>query len=113
MKLISVNVGLPREVPWQKRAVRTSIWKSPVEGRVPVSKLNLDGDEQSDLSVHGGPDKIEREEDRESALTIADVVSLYTSDAENQVLLRRASELAALPESWREYFRKRLWDADS
>lgn len=215
MKLISVNVGLPREVPWLGKAVRTSIWKRPVEGRIRVSNLNLDGDQQSDLSVHGGPDKavyaypaehyaywrkelpdvdlpwgafgenftteglledrlligdrlrvgsaefvvtqprmpcfklgirfgspamvkrflesgrsgfylavrregeigagdpIERDEYRESALTIADVVSLYTSDAENQDLLRRATELAALPESWRGYFRKRLWDADS
>jgi MOSC domain-containing protein YiiM len=215
MKLVSVNVGLPREVPWFGKTVRTSIWKSPVEGRVHVARLNLDGDRQSDLSVHGGPEKavyvypaehyaswrrklpgvdlpwgafgenfttqglredrvlvgdrlrvgsaeftvtqprmpcfklgirfgnpemvkrfleskrsgfylavlregevgagdpIEREETRGSRLTIADVVSLYTSDAENQDLLRRATELPALPEGWREYFRKRLWNADS
>ncbi len=57
MKLISVNVGLPREITVNDRTVRTSIWKDPVQGRVHVSKLNLDGDEQSDLTVHGGVDK--------------------------------------------------------
>jgi MOSC domain-containing protein YiiM len=57
MKLISVNVGLPRDVTWLGKSVRTSIWKSPVEGRIHVAKLNLDGDQQSDLSVHGGLDK--------------------------------------------------------
>ncbi len=57
MKLISVNVGLPREVTWHGRAVKTSIWKNPVQGRVHVATLNLDGDQQSDLSVHGGVDK--------------------------------------------------------
>jgi MOSC domain-containing protein YiiM len=215
MKLVSVNVGLPRDVAWLGKTVRTSIWKSPVEGRIPVAKLNLDGDRQSDLAVHGGPekavyaypaehyaywrkelpgadlpwgafgenfttqglledqvlvgdglrvgsaeftvtqprmpcfklgirfgspamvkrfleskrtgfylavlregevgagDRIEREENRGTRLTIADVVSLYTSDAENQELLRSATELPALPEGWREYFRKRLWNADS
>ena len=56
-KLVSVNVGLPRDVQWHARNVRTSIWKTPKEGRVRVGKLNLEGDEQSDLSVHGGPDK--------------------------------------------------------
>src|SRR4029450_6938541 len=57
MKLISINVGLPREVTWHGRAVQTSIWKKPVQGRVHVATLNLDGDRQSDLSVHGGVDK--------------------------------------------------------
>ena|ERR1700730_3580558 len=57
MKLISVNVGLPREVMWGGKAVRSSIWKNPVQGRIHVSTLNLDGDQQSDLSVHGGVDK--------------------------------------------------------
>jgi MOSC domain-containing protein YiiM len=215
MKLISVNVGLPRDVTWLGQAVRTSIWKSPVEGRIQVARLNLEGDQQSDLSVHGGLDKavyaypaehysywrmelrgvdlpwgafgenfttqgllegdlrvgdrlgvgsaeftvtqprmpcfklgvrfdspamvkrflqskrtgfylsvlregevgasdpIERKENVDSELTIADIVSLYTTDAENQDLLRRATELPALPESWKEYFRKRLWNADS
>ena len=57
MKVLSVSVGLPREVEWKGKLVRTSIFKTPVAGRVWVSKLNLDGDQQSDLSVHGGIDK--------------------------------------------------------
>jgi MOSC domain-containing protein YiiM len=57
LKLISVNVGQPREVDWHGRRVRTSIWKTPVPGRVRASGVNLEGDRQSDLSVHGGPDK--------------------------------------------------------
>jgi MOSC domain-containing protein YiiM len=57
MKLISVNVGMPREITWQEKVVTTSIFKSPVKGSVPLRKLNLDGDRQSDLTVHGGPDK--------------------------------------------------------
>ena len=57
MRVISVNVGRPREVEWHGRRVLTSIWKSPVAGPVRVTTLNLDGDAQSDLSVHGGPEK--------------------------------------------------------
>ena len=57
MKLLSVNVGPPREVEWNGRTIRTSIFKAPVSGRVQVTKVNLDGDEQSDLTVHGGVDK--------------------------------------------------------
>ena len=57
MRLLSVNVGSPRQIEWKGKLVRTSIFKSPKEGPVRVSKLNLEGDEQSDLSVHGGVDK--------------------------------------------------------
>jgi len=215
MKLVSVNVGLPRDVIWLGKVVRTSIWKTPVEGRIRVSKLNLDGDRQSDLSVHGGLDKavyaypsehyafwrgqlgdadlpwgafgenfttegllegqlqvgdrlrvgsaeftvtqprmpcfklgirfdspgmvkrflqskrtgfylevlregevgagdpIEHGRSQEIGVTIADIVNLYTSDSENQELLRRATELPALPDGWKEYFRRRLWNADA
>lgn len=215
MKLLSINVGLPREVEWGGKTVHTSIYKTPVPGRVRVSKLNLEGDRQSDLSVHGGSEKAVyaypgehyafwREElpgmelpwgafgenfttegllensvcigDRfrvgsaqfvvtqprmpcfklgirfgsadmvkrflrsgrtgfymsvllegevesgesfeligrsEQAVTVAEVVSLYAADATDQDLLRRASELSSLPEKWREYFRKRLWEPDS
>lgn len=215
MKLISINVGRPREVEWRGKTVRTSIFKDPVTGPVRVQKLNLAGDEQSDLSVHGGvdkavyaypsehyaywrdqlpgmelpwgafgenltteglsenalrigdrlgigsveflvtqprlpcfklgvrfgrPDMVKRFQRsgrtgfylavlREGAIsvgdpirvlsegqpsvTVADIARLYTADEAEQELLQQASELTALPEGWREYFRKRLWKPDS
>jgi MOSC domain-containing protein YiiM len=214
MKLLSVNVGLPREIEWKGKLVRTSIFKAPVLGRVRVTQLNLEGDQQSDLSVHGGIDKavyaypsehypfwhqelagmdlpwgvfgenftteglleeavhigdrlrigsaefvvtqprmpcfklgirfdrpdivkrflqsgrsgfyfavlkegevtvgdsIELLKRDEHGVTVADVVNLYGRDATNQELLRRVSDLPSLPESWRDYFRKRLWNPD-
>src|SRR5213082_1947525 len=57
MKLVSVNTGLPRSVTWHGRSVTTGIFKQPVQGRVALRKLNLDGDRQADLSVHGGEHK--------------------------------------------------------
>jgi MOSC domain-containing protein YiiM len=57
MKLISVNVGRPREVPWQGNTVATAIFKEPVEHEVQLRQLNLEGDQQADLEVHAGPDK--------------------------------------------------------
>jgi MOSC domain-containing protein YiiM len=57
MRVVSVNVGLPRTVRWKGRDVTTGIFKEPVEGRIRVRRLNLDGDRQADLSVHGGPAK--------------------------------------------------------
>jgi len=216
MKLLSVNVGLPRKVEWNGRIVRTSIFKAPVRGRVKVRKLNLNGDEQSDLTVHGGvhkavyvypsdhyafwheqlpgvdlpqgvfgenfttegslddkavhigdrfrigsaefvvtqprmpcfklgirfgradivkrflhsgrngfyfavaeegevaaDDSIELLARDENGVTVADIVELYTADAAKQDLLQRVSELPTLPESWRAYFRKRLWKPDA
>jgi MOSC domain-containing protein YiiM len=56
-QLLSVNVGRPRAVDTGRRTVTTAIWKTPVEGRVRVRGVNLDGDDQADRSVHGGPDK--------------------------------------------------------
>ena len=210
MQLVSVNVGLPRDVTWHGRVVRTSIWKDAVEGLVRVSSLNLEGDQQSDLSVHGGPEKavyaypsehyeywrrelpgtdlawgtfgenfttegllepdirigdrirvgsaeflvtqprmpcfklgirfgrddmvkrfqrsgrpgfylaVVREGEvargnsldivgrDEHGVTVADIASLYTRDRDNGDLLRRAVDVPALPESWKEYLRKRL-----
>jgi MOSC domain-containing protein YiiM len=215
MKLLSVNVGLPREIEWKGKIVRTSIFKEPVSGRVRVKKLNLEGDQQSDLTVHGGihkavyvypsehyafwrkelpeadlpwgmfgenfttegslddqsvfigdrfrvgsaefvvtqprmpcfklgirfgrsdiikrflhsgrvgfylavvqegevaaADSIELLARDRRGITVAEIVNLYTADAANQDLLRRVSELSALPQSWRDYFRKRLWNPD-
>jgi MOSC domain-containing protein YiiM len=210
MRLVSVNVGLPREVEWRGQSVRTSIWKEPVAGRTRVNRLNLEGDQQSDLSVHGGPEKavyaypsehydywrrelggidlpwgafgenlttegvledalnvgdrlqigsaelvvtqprmpcyklgvrFDREDmvklflasrrsgfylavrgegevgsgDRveiaardEHDMTVAAIASLYTDANADQGLLRHAVELPALPEGWRDHFRKRL-----
>src|SRR6266498_858947 len=53
-RLLSVNVGLPRDIEWNGRTVHTGIWKNPVGGRCRVSRLNLDGDGQGDLAGHGG-----------------------------------------------------------
>ena len=58
MKVISINVGLPRKVRWKKRLVSTSIFKEPVSGPVRLLDDNLEGDKQADLRVHGGPTKV-------------------------------------------------------
>jgi MOSC domain-containing protein YiiM len=210
MRIVSVNVGAPRDIDWRGKAVRTSIFKAPVSGRVRVAALNIAGDEQSDLSVHGGIDKavyaypsehyapwrkelpeldfpwgafgenltteglledkvhvgdrfragtaefvvtqpripcfklgirfnrpemvkrflhsgrsgfylavireggiapgdpIELIAQDAHRITVADINSLYSAEAADQDLLRRASVLPALPESWREHFRERL-----
>ncbi len=210
MKLISVNVGLPRDVIWKGRTVTTGIFKEPVTGSVRLRKLNLDGDRQADLAVHGGPEKavyaypaehyaywrselartelpwgmfgenfttdgmpedetnigdtfrigsalvmvtqprmpcyklglkFERDDmlkrflnslksgfyfsvleegevaagdeiklvarDRNN-ITVEDITKLYSTEKGNDVLKRRAIEVAALPESWRHYFSKQL-----
>ena len=80
MRLISVNVGPPREVEWRGRTVTTSIWKDPVQGPVQVTSLNLAGDAQSDLSVHGGPEK-----------------AVYAYPAEHYDYWRRELDLESLP----------------
>jgi MOSC domain-containing protein YiiM len=214
MKVVTLSVGLPREVEWEGNTVRTSIFKEPVDRRLRVTTRNFEGDEQSDLTVHGGVDKavyaypsehyegwrrelpgvefppavfgenltteglledvrigdrfrigtaefvvtqprlpcyklgirfgrmdmlkrmlrngrtgfylavtaegdvgagdsIEPIARADEGLTVADVVRLYTVDAKNQALLRRAAESASLPQSWKDYFRKRLWDPDA
>jgi ferredoxin-NADP reductase/MOSC domain-containing protein YiiM len=55
--VVSVNVGLPRDVEWQGKLVHTGIWKKPVTGRVMARRLNLDGDGQGDLGGHGGENR--------------------------------------------------------
>ena len=57
MKLISLNVGLPRQVAFRSELVTTGIFKEPIHHRTKLRKLNLDGDKQADLTVHGGVDK--------------------------------------------------------
>jgi MOSC domain-containing protein YiiM len=56
-RLVSVNVGTPVTRMWRGRPVTSAIWKYPVEGRIAVAGVNLQGDDQADRSVHGGPDK--------------------------------------------------------
>ncbi|MDP8976892.1 MAG: MOSC domain-containing protein [Actinomycetota bacterium] len=56
-RVVTVNVGLPREVTAERRTVTTAIWKAPVSGRVRAIGTNLEGDEQADHRYHGGPDK--------------------------------------------------------
>jgi len=57
MKIVSVNVGIPREVLWKGITVKTAIFKEPTQGPVMIDKLNLAGDRQADLAVHGGEEK--------------------------------------------------------
>jgi MOSC domain-containing protein YiiM len=57
MKILSVNVGLPRQISWQGKLVTTGIFKEPVKGPVMLRTLNLEGDQQADLTVHGGVTK--------------------------------------------------------
>jgi len=57
MKILSVNVGLPREVTWQGKIVTTGIFKEPVNAPAMLRSINLDGDRQADLAVHGGVSK--------------------------------------------------------
>jgi MOSC domain-containing protein YiiM len=58
-------------------------------------------------------DAIEFIEKQETEVTITDIVNLYSIDSQNQELLCRATQVPALPESWKDFFRKRLWDADA
>ncbi len=208
--LVSVNVGLPREVTWRGKIVTTGIFKAPVAGPVALRRHNLEGDRQADLSVHGGPtkavyvyptqhyeywrrtlgeeeltwgafgenftverldeedvyigdefrvggtrlvvteprmpcfklgirfgradmvkrflqsqrtgfyfgiveegivqegDHLKRVAEQPAGLRVADVTRLYTTERANEALLRKATSVEALPESWRGYFEHQL-----
>ena len=80
MRLVAVSVGRPSEVQWHGRSVRTSIFKAPVSRRVHVTRDNVEGDGQSDLSVHGGPEK-----------------AVYAYPAEHYLFWRRELPDAQLP----------------
>ncbi len=84
MKIVSVNVGMPREVVWRGTMTRTGIFKEPVDGAVMIRELNLDGDQQADLTVHGGPHK-----------------AVYGYPAEHYVYWRR--ELPDVAFSWGKF----------
>jgi MOSC domain-containing protein YiiM len=81
MRLVSINVGTPREVIWKGMTVTTGTFKEPVDGPVMISKLNLAGDSQADLMVHGGEEK-----------------AVYAYPAEHYEYWRR--ELPGVPFSW-------------
>jgi MOSC domain-containing protein YiiM len=122
MKVLSVNVGLPRDVEWRGAAVRTSIYKEPVTGPVRVNRLNLEGDRQADLSVHGGTDKAVYAYPSEHYSLWRDELpgmdlpwGVFGENLTIEGLLEDAVHIGdrlALPESWRNYFRKRLWTPD-
>src|SRR5687768_18478474 len=57
MQILSINAGLPREIFHEGRMIRTAIFKTPITGRVRVNALNIEGDQQADLTVHGGASK--------------------------------------------------------
>ncbi|HEX9940888.1 MAG TPA: MOSC domain-containing protein [Thermoanaerobaculia bacterium] len=80
MRIVSVNVGTPRPVLWRGRRIMSGIFKQPVEGRVRLRRLNLDGDRQADLSVHGGVHK-----------------AVYVYPSEHYPFWRRELELDDLP----------------
>ena len=80
MKLVAISVGRPTETQWRGRSVQTSIFKTPVSRRVHVTRFNVEGDQQSDLSVHGGPEK-----------------AVYAYPAEHYDFWRRELPAAELP----------------
>jgi MOSC domain-containing protein YiiM len=80
MKIVSVNVGTPRPVAWQGRRIMTGFFKEPVAGRVRLRRLNLEGDRQADLAVHGGAHK-----------------AVYVYPSEHYPFWRRELELEDLP----------------
>ena len=88
MRVVFVNVGPPREVEWDGERVLPRIFKEPVAGRVPRRRLNLARDP-------GG-------------MSVADANRLMSAAPEDAALLRRAIAVSALPEEWRERFRRRL-----
>jgi ferredoxin-NADP reductase/MOSC domain-containing protein YiiM len=65
-RLVSVNVGMPKDVRWRDKIVHTGVWKTPVEGPVMVRRLNIDGDGQGDLAGHGGEQRAVMVYQRES-----------------------------------------------
>jgi MOSC domain-containing protein YiiM len=107
MKLVSLNLGLPREVTWHGMNVSTGIFKQPVDGRIALRQLNLDGDRQADLTVHGGKDKAVycyplehygywKKELPKHELSLGAFGENFTVDCSNDV--RAESKDAALPE---------------
>jgi hypothetical protein len=105
MRVISVNVGLPRPVDWKGRTVMTGIFKEPVDGTIPIRRLNLDGNCQADLTPtipwSGSPKTPARLSRRYRP-------SLPGPREADRGLLERAVQVEALPSSWREHFSRQL-----
>ena len=84
-RLVSVNIGLPRDINWRGKTIHTGIWKSPVPGRVIVRKLNIDGDGQGDLGGHGGVNR---------AVMVYQLDSYDTGSANSAAVIFRTDNLA-------------------
>jgi MOSC domain-containing protein len=119
MHVVSVNVGLPRTVRWKGRDVTTGIFKKPVEGRIALRRLNLDGDRQADLSVHGGAAKaiyayplehyaFWREQLEEELPFGTFGENLMVESGRPRDAIERLVPFDALPEDGRSHFEKRL-----
>ncbi|MGH2768295.1 MAG: MOSC domain-containing protein, partial [Actinomycetota bacterium] len=103
-KVLSVNVGVVREVEWKGKARATGIWKYPVAGRIPVRGVNLEGDEQADRHFHGGPRKSVYAYAQEDYLWWEEQLGLAISPGtfgENLTLRGVAIERALIGERWR------------
>ena len=110
--VVSVNVGQPREVRWHGRTVNTAIWKQPVRGRIPAADVNLDGDDQADRRVHGGPTKAIYAYAAEDYQWWADALGSPLEPGtfgENLTVAGRRAELiesGAAPSAWEPSFRR-------
>src|SRR5438552_4084736 len=109
-RLLSVNVGLPRDIEWNGRSVHTAIWKNPVTGRCRVGRLNLAGDGQGDLGGHGGEQRavfvyqIESYRYWQGQLKRTDFVHGQFSENFTIDGLERALRIEALSPGWRSSF---------
>jgi MOSC domain-containing protein YiiM len=85
-RLLSVNVGLPRDVDWNGKTTRTAAWKSPVEGRLTIRTLNIEGDSQADLAGHGGEQRAVFVYQMDSFTFLGGVISVSASSARTSQL---------------------------
>src|SRR5665213_2687249 len=137
-RLLSVNVGLPRDVAWEGKTVRTAIWKEPVDGPRMARRINIDGDDQADRAGHGGEhravfvyqidsyeywkqqlqrddftygqfgDDLIRLQTGPEQLSVADIDALLYLPNRSHRTLERALRIPALSEGWQESFRALL-----
>jgi 3-alpha domain/2Fe-2S iron-sulfur cluster binding domain/MOSC domain len=133
--LLSVNVGLPKNVAWQGKTVYTGAWKHPVDGPAMVRRLNIDGDGQGDLAGHGGEQRavlvyqvqsyrhwqlhLGRDDlgygqfgENLGALSVADTDALLYLPGRDRAKLRAAVRIPALSPGWQQSFRDLLAEGD-